>query len=127
MAEIVKNNKEFKIYAKGGKGRKKKLHKLEDFESKERNFVQTILHSYSKKMIDLCLKNKVGKLVLDPQNEETKKLEARIKEIKQDENLTKMEKRDLIEKSKFVISNWSYYGLTEKIKYKAKIVGIEVV
>lgn len=115
------------FYAKGGKGRKKKLHKLEDFENKERDFVQTILHSYSKKMIDLCLKNKVGKLILDPQNEETKKLEARIKEIKQDENLTKMEKRDLIEKSKFVISNWSYYGLTEKIKYKAKIVGIEVV
>lgn len=113
-------------YTTGGKGRSKKLQKLNDFKNKEKNYINTILHTYSKKLIELCVQNKVGQLILEPQIEEIKNIETRIKEIQNDENLSYKEKKELIERSKFIISNWSYYGLTEKIKYKAQIVGIEV-
>ncbi|WP_159479836.1 hypothetical protein [Chryseobacterium sp. 18068] len=112
---------------KGGKGRIHKFKALEQFESKEKDYINTVLHTYSKNLMELCRKNNIGKLILENQSEEIKSIESRIKEIKNNLTLTNIEKRNLIENSKFVISNWSYYGLLEKIIYKSKIYGIEVI
>lgn len=92
-------------YSRSGKGNKRKLkavHRLRDTES---NYVRHRLHVYSKRLIDFCIKNQAGTLlILNVQNQ--------IK-VAQDEA--------------FVLRNWSYYELMEKIKYKAKKVGIEVI
>ena len=114
-------------FTAGGHGRADKLKALNAFEQKELNYIETILHKYSKNLVDLCVKNKVGYLVLSLQGEENKSIQSRIKEIEENEELTKREKSELIEKAKFVISNWSYYGLTQKIDYKAKIAGLKVI
>ena len=53
-------------------------------------------------------------------------LEQQIKEIQKNRELSNKEKNDLIEEKTFVLRNWSYYGLLEMLKYKAKISGIKL-
>jgi len=36
-------------------------------------------------------------------------------------------KERLAKEDDFLLRNWSYYGLMEKIKYKAKLAGIHVI
>lgn len=86
---------------KGGKGRKKKLQKLDKLRENEKNFVQTYNHAISKKIVQFAKKNKCEYIAL--------------------EALTK----DGFPNS--ILRNWSYYQLQEFIKYKAKREGIEVV
>lgn len=113
-------------YNEGGNGRKKKLAALERYKKLEKNYVDSRLHKYSKDLINICTKYKCGKIVLIDQSDEMKSIEERINQIKKDNNLTYNEKSRMIENSKFVISNWSYYGLLTKIEYKANIIGIEI-
>ena len=89
-------------YTKGGKGRKRKLQALERFELKEKNFVKTKIHQYSRMLIDECLKRQCGKLVLISWKDEDPK------------------------EHKLILRNWGYYGLKELISYKANMVGITV-
>lgn len=91
-------------YSKGGKGRKRKLQALETFRLKERNYVHTKLHAYSRKLVNYAINNRAEKIVLVNQ-------ELKEKLAKEDE---------------FVLRNWSYYGLKQMIEYKAQRVGIEV-
>ncbi|UIR55794.1 hypothetical protein LZQ00_16195 [Sphingobacterium sp. SRCM116780] len=86
-------------YNKGGNGRKRKLKSLEHYNEKEKNYVDSRLHLYSRRLIDICVKSQAGTLLL-------------VNEYNKDE---------------FLLRNWSYYGLIEKIKYKAKMAGIQVV
>jgi IS605 OrfB family transposase len=90
---------------RGGKGRKKKMQALERFHDKEKNYVNTRLHQYSARLIAICLRHSAGLLVLHGQSEK----EARTQE------------------DEFLLRNWSYYGLKEKISYKAAKYGITVV
>lgn len=99
------NNK----YSTGGKGRKKKCQALEHWHEKELNYVGTKLHMYSRMLVDVAMKHKCGKIVLVNQKER----EERAKE----ENMRG---------EPFLLRNWSYYGLKDKIKYKSRMVGIEV-
>lgn len=101
MHRLQKNLK----YVKGGKGRNKKLQKLEMFHEKEHNYVDEKLHLYSALLVKYALENKCQKIVL--KNYEVVKDEAH-------------------EKIEFLLRNWNYYGLAEKIKYKANKYGIEV-
>ncbi len=98
-------------YSEGGKGRTKKLQALERFKNKEKNFVQTKLHTYSRLLINHCLKYNIGKIVLS--------------------NYSDIESDNLKDSSddaeKFMIRNWSYYGLSQMIMYKATMNNIEVV
>jgi IS605 OrfB family transposase len=89
----------------GGKGRKKKTKTVDYFHKREKNFVETKVHTYSRELIDIALKNGCGKIILEKQSDKEE-------EAKKDKN---------------VLRNWSYYGLKEKIKYKAKYYGIDVV
>ena len=92
-------------YAVGGKGRKRKCQALDRYHDKEKNYVDTKLHTYSRMLIDIAIKHKCSELVLMKQTER--------EEASKDDQL--------------VLRNWSYYGLKEKIKYKADMAGIKLI
>ena len=95
-------------YNVGGKGRKKKLVSIERFKNKEDNYVESRMHLYSRMLIDYCLKNNIGKIVLDNYKEVVEKT------------------HEDTDQSRLLLSSWSYYGLSQKIKYKATKFGIEI-
>ncbi|MBR5728593.1 MAG: hypothetical protein IKX61_00060 [Prevotella sp.] len=99
------NNK----YSVGGKGRKRKCQAIERWHDKEDNYVDTKMHTYSRLLVDLAVKHNCGTIVLLIQ----KPPEDKAKE----ENMND---------EPFVLRNWSYYGLKEKIAYKCKMVGISL-
>lgn len=92
-------------YSRGGKGRKKKLGALDRFTNKEKNYVSSKLHLYSKMLIEICLKHRAGALLLTNQAD-------REEAAKEDE---------------FLLRNWSYHELKQKIAYKAERAGIVMI
>lgn len=82
-------------YNVGGKGRKKKLKSIDFFKEKEHNYIQTKIHQYSKQLIDFALKVGAKNIKLMDMPEDAKDLDD------------------------YLIRNWSYYSLNEKLKYKA--------
>lgn len=92
-------------FNKGGKGRKKKLKSLAHFNEKEKRYVDSRLHLYSRRLIDICVKSEAGTLLLVNQSN----------------------KEEVAKEDEFLLRNWSYYGLIEKIKYKANMAGINVI
>ena len=90
----------------GGHGRELKLQALEQFKKKEINYIQNKLHNYSRQIIDYCVKNGCKNLKLID-------IDNNVEELKEEEN-------------KVILRNWTYYGFLDKIKYKANIVGINV-
>lgn len=101
-------------YSVGGNGRKKKTQAVDRFHDKESNYVDTKLHTYSRMLIDLAIKHNCGKVVL---------LSQKVREDKAKEENQIEDKRN---REEFVLRNWSYYGFKQKIAYKAKAVGIEL-
>ena len=61
-------------------------------------------------LVDLAIKHKCGTIAL---------LNQKGREDKA--------KEDNLNGEPFVLRNWSYYGLKEKISYKAKMAGIKVI
>jgi len=96
-------------YSVGGKGRKKKCQAIERWHDKENNYVDTKLHTYSRLLVDLAVKHKCGNIVL--MNQTHREDDA---------------KSENAEGDNFVLRNWTYYGLKEKIAYKCKMVGIKM-
>jgi IS605 OrfB family transposase len=95
-------------YNKGGHGRKRKLSDLDRFKKRELNFLNTRMHVYSRMLIDHALKEKASKIIL-----------ANVQDVK--------EKTDPETPwGKYMLRNWSYYGLIDKIKYKAGMYGITI-
>lgn len=93
-------------YNKGGKGRKKKMQAIERFTEMEKNYVTTRIHQYTAKLIDWCLKLKCKKIILVNQV-------AKEEEAKRDEE--------------YLLRNWGYYGLKEKLRYKCYKFGINLI
>lgn len=96
-------------YSIGGKGRKKKCKAIDRYHDKEKNYVDTKLHTYSKMLVDLAIKHRCGKIVL-------------MRETHREEDA----KQQNQEGDALVLRNWSYYGLKEKIEYKCKMHGIKI-
>src|SRR5690606_5197765 len=92
-------------YSRSGHGTKRKLKAVESYREKERNYVHNGLHVYSRQLIDFCIKQQAGTLVL----------------------LNQEDKIEIAKEEEFVLRNWSYYELMEKIKYKAEKAGIELI
>ncbi|MCX2678894.1 hypothetical protein OOZ15_02985 [Galbibacter sp. EGI 63066] len=92
-------------YCKSGKGRKRKLKAVDKFRNTESNYVSHRIHVYSRKLIDFCIKHRAGTLIL----------------LKQEDKI------GLAKEEEFVLRNWSYYQLMNKIKYKADKSGIELI
>ena len=93
-------------YCRPGKGRKRKTKAVDKFYELEKNYVSNRLHVYSRKLIDFCIKQQAGTLILLNQEDKI--------EIAKKEN-------------GFLLRNWNYYELMTKIKYKAKKAGIELI
>lgn len=96
-------------YTTGGKGRKRKCQAIDHWHEKEKNYVDTKMHTYSRMLVDIAVKHGCGTIRLMNQ----KPREDKAKEDNQNGE-------------PFVLRNWSYFGLKEKIAYKCKMVGISL-
>ncbi len=92
-------------YNRSGKGRKRKLKSLDDYSEKEKRYVDSRLHLYSKRLIEFCVKKQAGTLLL----------------------VNQQVKEEVAKEEEFLLRNWSYYGLKEKIAYKANRAGINLI
>lgn len=97
-------------YSTGGKGRRKKTRAIDHWHDKEKNYIDTKQHTYSRMLVDLAITHKCGNIML--MNQKPREDEA---------------KEDNQGGEPFVLRNWSYYGLKEKIAYKCKMAGISLV
>ncbi|MDP3452544.1 MAG: hypothetical protein Q8R90_06270 [Bacteroidales bacterium] len=91
-------------FSTGGRGRKRKLMAIERFHNKERDYIKTRIHTYSKMLVDFAVNNRCKYIQL----------------------VNQTEKESNAKKEKFLLRNWSYYGLKKCIEYKAKAKGIDV-
>lgn len=92
-------------YARSGNGAKRKQKALYKTENLESRYVSNRLHLYSRQLIDFCIRQQAGTLVLKNQED----------------------KIGITKEQEFVLRNWSYYELQTKIKYKAEKAGIELI
>ncbi|AQW93073.1 hypothetical protein [Elizabethkingia anophelis] len=92
-------------YARSGKGKKRKQKAFYKTENLESRYVSHRLHVYSKKLIDFCIQQQAGTLILKNQED----------------------KIGIVKEQEFVLRNWSYYELQTKIQYKAEKAGIELI
>lgn len=99
------NNK----YTVGGKGRKRKCQAIDRWHEKEKNYVDSKIHLYSRELINYAIKYKCAEIVLMNQKEKEKKA-----------------KEEMEEGKPFLLRNWGYYNLKEKIRYKATMYGIHL-
>jgi IS605 OrfB family transposase len=97
--ELQKNLK----FTQGGRGRNKKMEKLNSLGTKERNYIKNQNHIISKEVIRLALQNKCYAINI--------------------EDLSGIGKS---QKNSFILRNWSYFELQSMIKNKATAVGIKV-
>lgn len=105
IQEAVKRCQVKNRYSAGGKGRRKKCKAIDRWHEKEKNYVDTKLHTYSKMLVDYAVKMNCGQIVL----------------------ISQKEREDEAKKDKYILRNWSYYGLKEKIAYKCKMCGIKLI
>ncbi|UQB70548.1 hypothetical protein [Epilithonimonas zeae] len=100
-----KRIKEGIAYARSENGAKRKQKALYKTENLESRYVSHRLHLYSRKLIDFCIQQQAGTLILKNQQD----------------------KIGIAKEQEFVLRNWSYYELQTKIKYKAEKAGIELI
>lgn len=106
MRELHRN---LRTTTKGGKGRAQKLQALNRFVEKERNWVKTKNHLYSKHVIEYAKENKAGVIQMEGLGGFGK------------------DKDDNVENGyKFILRNWSYSELQTLIENKALKEGIVV-
>ncbi|WP_231490865.1 hypothetical protein [Pedobacter sp. Leaf170] len=89
----------------GGHGKKKKQKSMEDYQLMEKRYVDYKLHVYSRMLINFCIKHQAATLLL----------------------VNQQEKEEIAKADPFLLQNWSYYNLKEKISYKAIKAGIQVI
>ena len=109
IQEAIKRCQKNCKYNQGGKGRKRKMQALERFEKKEKNYVDTKLHLYSKELVKLAVAHGCGTIYLVNQKPREDKA-----------------KLDNQKGEPLVLRNWSYYGLKQKIQYKCNLHGIKM-
>jgi len=89
----------------GGHGRKRKMKSLYDYWHMEKRYVEAKLHVYSRMLINFCLKHQAATILL----------------------VNQQAKEELAKENDFLLQNWSYFSLKEKISYKAEKAGIQVI
>ncbi|NRF39103.1 hypothetical protein [Pedobacter foliorum] len=93
------------VFNRGGHGKKKKHKSLEDYRQREKKYVEYKLHVYSRILINLCIKYQAATLIL----------------------INQQQKEEIAKEDPFLLQNWSYYSLKDKITYKAEKAGIYVI
>ncbi|KAB2869473.1 MAG: IS200/IS605 family element transposase accessory protein TnpB [Bacteroidales bacterium] len=91
-------------YNTGGRGRKNKTKGVEEFKTKEKNFINTYTHQLSYELVKFCLDNKIGRIKL-----------VDIVQTSED-----------AKEFPFVIRNWSFGNFRDKLEYKCKKNSIEL-
>lgn len=91
---------------KGGHGRRRKCKSLDRWHDRERHYVDTKMHTYSKKLVEIAVHNKCDEIVLIGQEE-------KMEDAKREEN-------------KAILRNWSGGQLQQYVEYKALRYGIKV-
>ncbi|RZM10491.1 MAG: hypothetical protein EOO88_48100 [Pedobacter sp.] len=89
----------------GGHGRKRKMKSVDDYRHMEKRYVEHKLHVYSRMLIDFCVKHRAATLLL----------------------INQQEKEDIAKEDHYLLQNWSYYSLKDKISYKAEMAGIQMI
>lgn len=74
-----------------------------NYGDREKRYIQTKVHQYSRQLVDFCLKHRAATLLLTKQA------------------------FDEVEDKKYQIPNWTFGGLIEKIKYKTARLGITLI
>ena len=92
-------------YSKGGRGRKRKLKSIERFHDKEKDYINTRIHTYTKMLIDFAISNRCKTINL----------------------VNQTEKEKMAKQEPFLLRNWSFSRMRQKIEYKAKLYGIDVI
>lgn len=92
-------------YNRSGKGRRRKTQALDRFAQTEKNYVTSRMHLYSRMLIDICVKHGAATLILEDQQD----------------------KEEAAKEDEFLLRNWSYCALKEKIAYKADKAGINII
>ena len=105
IQSAIERTKKGAAFNRSGKGRKRKLKSMEKYKDAEINYINQRLHVYSRRLIDLCIKHQAATLLLTNDKEAQEE---------QKEN-------------GFLLRNWSYSNLKEKIGYKARKAGIAVI
>jgi hypothetical protein len=93
------------IHNRAGHGRSRKLKVLTGYRDRETNYVNHKLHVYSRRLIELCVNHNAATLLL----------------------VNQQEKEAAAQADDFLLRNWSYYQLKEKIAYKASMAGITLI
>ncbi len=87
-----------------GKGRKRKNLALGKLLEKEKDYLNTRIHTYTKLLLDYAIENRCGTI-----------------------NLLNFTDRDKSRKKEpLLLKSWTYCGIRQKIEYKARMNGIEV-
>jgi len=102
---VIGNKEEFLHRRMAIHGRKRKMKSVEDYRHMEKRYVDQKLHVYSRMLIDFCIKHGAATLLL----------------------LNQEEKEEMAKEDHYLLHNWSYYSLKEKISYKAALAGIQVI
>ena len=90
---------------RAGHGKKRKQKPLEHYKHQERDYVEYKLQVYSRRLIDFCVKYQAATLILTGQ----------------------LDKEEVAKDEAFVLRNWSYGKLKDKIAYKADKAGINLI
>lgn len=104
IQEAVRRLQAESKYSKGGKGRKRKTQAIGRFHEKEKHYIDTRLHTYSRMLVDYAVANRCAEIVL-------------LNQSHREEEAKEGNKNG----EPFVLRNWSYFGLKTKIEYKAKL------
>lgn len=88
-----------------GHGKKRRQKPLEHYKTMETDYVDYKLQVYSRRLIDFCLKYQAATLILTGQ----------------------VAKEEAAKEETFILRNWSYAGLKEKIAFKAEKAGINLI
>jgi len=92
-------------FSRSGKGRKRKMKAVTRCALTEKNYVHNRLHAYSRRLVDICTRHNAATLVL----------------------ISQQQKEEVAKEDVFLLRNWSYGALKEKIAYKAERAGITVI
>ncbi len=92
-------------FNRGGHGKKRKMKSLDDYRRQEKRYVEYKLHVYSRMLINFCIRHRAATLLL----------------------VNQQAKEEIANQDPFLLRNWSYYSLKEKIHYKAEKAGIQLI
>lgn len=109
IQEAVKRCQINNRYSVGGHGRKAKCKSVEHWHEKENHYVDTKLHTYTRMLVDAAVKHNCSEVVLMRQTH------------REDEAKSDNENGD-----NFILRNWTYFGLKQKLEYKCKQYGIVI-